>query len=209
MAASMFAKDPAARRAGGSPAAAGGRRQTGSTGRGMSAEQLARLGEVASRLPRYVKLARLILGLGPQAQVPGSGRARRFVLAGLAYLFAPLDPLPGFIPVLGQLDDLLVALFALRQALRSLPAPVQARVLRQAGLDGVTVEHDWRLVRDGTRDVLAATGRGAWHLGRRGTGALVRLGLRLGSLAGRGLGGLLRRAGTRLPAGQRPGRRRS
>lgn len=144
---------------------------------------------MAARLPRYARLARLILALGPQEGVRGGGRARRLVLAGLAYLLVPLDPLPGFIPVLGQLDDALVALFTLRMALRFLPAPVRATVLRQAGLDGPTVEHDWRLVRDTARDVLVVTGRGAWHLGRTGTRAVARLGLRLGArLAGR-LGG--------------------
>ncbi|HEY8489293.1 MAG TPA: YkvA family protein [Thermaerobacter sp.] len=212
MAPSALSGDPPGRQEERRPASAPHPPGTAPIPRGASGsgERLARLRQVAARLPRYTKLARLILALGPQAGVPGSGRARRFVLAGVAYLFAPLDPLPGFIPVLGQLDDLLVVLFALRQALRSLPAPVRKRVLDQAGLDPPTVEHDWYLVRDVTRDLVRATGRGAWRLGRMGARALGRLGLRAGSLAGRGLGRLVRRSGAGWigpAAGRRPGSR--
>ena len=42
------------------------------------------------------------------------------VLLGLvAYLSVPIDLVPDFIPVVGQLDDVIVAALALRYALRS------------------------------------------------------------------------------------------
>lgn len=132
---------------------------------------------VVGRLPRYASLARRILALGPRA----GGRARRLVLAGLAYWLVPLDPLPGFIPVLGQLDDLLVALFALRLALRSLPRPLRTRLLREAGLDAGTVESDWRLVRETARDLVVASGRVAWRLGWAAARGTARLGTRTGA----------------------------
>jgi uncharacterized membrane protein YkvA (DUF1232 family) len=47
----------------------------------------------------------------------------RLVLWGLlAYLVSPIDLVPDFIPVLGQLDDVLVAVLVLRWLSRSLEA---------------------------------------------------------------------------------------
>jgi uncharacterized membrane protein YkvA (DUF1232 family) len=46
-------------------------------------------------------------------------RRRKLVLLALiAYLAVPIDLVPDFIPVVGQLDDVLVAALALRYALR-------------------------------------------------------------------------------------------
>lgn len=61
----------------------------------------------------FVLLSRL---LGDE-RVP---RRRKLVLFALvAYLSFPIDLVPDFIPVAGQLDDVLVAALALRYALRS------------------------------------------------------------------------------------------
>ena len=69
-------------------------------------------GAFIRRMPRYGKLA---IALGRD---PAVSRARRaVVLAGAAYLISPVDLVPGLIPVLGQLDDLLVVLLAMRVAL--------------------------------------------------------------------------------------------
>lgn len=47
-------------------------------------------------------------------------RRRKLVLVGLVgYLAMPLDLVPDFIPVAGQLDDVIVAALALRYALRA------------------------------------------------------------------------------------------
>ena len=47
-------------------------------------------------------------------------RQRKLVLLALvAYLSLPIDLVPDFIPVAGQLDDVIVAALALRYALRS------------------------------------------------------------------------------------------
>jgi uncharacterized membrane protein YkvA (DUF1232 family) len=77
-------------------------------GRRMEARALARF------IPDCLVLMRRLLG---DEQVP---RRRKLVLLGLvAYLSTPIDLVPDFIPVVGQLDDVLVAALALRYALRS------------------------------------------------------------------------------------------
>jgi uncharacterized membrane protein YkvA (DUF1232 family) len=77
-------------------------------GRRTEARALARF------IPDCVILLRRLLG---DERVP---RKRRFVLVALVgYLLLPLDLVPDFIPVAGQLDDVIIAAAALRYALRS------------------------------------------------------------------------------------------
>jgi uncharacterized membrane protein YkvA (DUF1232 family) len=69
---------------------------------------------LAGFIPDCVILLRRLLG---DERVP---RKRKFVLVALVgYLLLPLDLVPDFIPVAGQLDDVIVAAAALRYALRS------------------------------------------------------------------------------------------
>ena len=64
---------------------------------------------VAGFVPDCVVLCRRLLA---DRRVP---RRHRALLAGLvAYLASPLDLIPDFIPVLGYLDDALIAVLALR-----------------------------------------------------------------------------------------------
>lgn len=46
-------------------------------------------------------------------------RSRLLVLATIGYLAMPFDLVPDFIPIAGQLDDLLVVAFVLRNVLRA------------------------------------------------------------------------------------------
>lgn len=51
---------------------------------------------------------------------PGVPRRRKLVLLALVvYLSIPIDLVPDFLPVIGQLDDVIVAAIALRYALRA------------------------------------------------------------------------------------------
>jgi uncharacterized membrane protein YkvA (DUF1232 family) len=69
---------------------------------------------LAGFIPDCVILLRRLL---VDERVP---RKRRFVLVALVgYLLMPLDLVPDFIPVAGQLDDVMIAAAALRYALRS------------------------------------------------------------------------------------------
>jgi uncharacterized membrane protein YkvA (DUF1232 family) len=69
---------------------------------------------LAGFIPDCVILLRRLLG---DERVP---RRRKYVLVALvAYLVMPFDLVPDFIPVAGQLDDVIIAAVALRFALRS------------------------------------------------------------------------------------------
>ncbi len=76
---------------------------------------------------RMVKLswrakAKLALALLRDPRLPLAPRL--LIPAVVLYLALPLDIIPDFIPVLGQLDDVLILLVALRLVLRSIPEPL-------------------------------------------------------------------------------------
>jgi uncharacterized membrane protein YkvA (DUF1232 family) len=81
--------------------------------------------------PRLVKL---VWKLMRDSRVPSRAKASLFILAG--YLVSPIDLIPDFLPGIGQVDDLVIAAFALDQILNRVP-------------DEVVREH-W----DGDEDVL-------------------------------------------------------
>lgn len=77
------------------------------------------LREYALLAPRLVKL---VLRLMRDRRVPPRSKAMLVLLA--AYLLSPVDVVPDFIVGLGQLDDLVVAAFALDQILNRVPEEV-------------------------------------------------------------------------------------
>ena len=81
----------------------------------------------AAAVPDYVALVRRLL-----ADPRVAGRHRLVLLGLLAYLLSPIDLVPDFIPVLGQLDDVLVVVLVLRWLFRS----VEPEVLREAQRPG-------------------------------------------------------------------------
>jgi uncharacterized membrane protein YkvA (DUF1232 family) len=145
-------------------------------------------GAMVRRLPAYGRLA-WRLGRDPLIS-----RARRAtVLAGAAYLVSPIDAVPGFIPVLGQLDDIAIVLASLRIALDGL-SPAR----RQAHLSAVRLADD-----DLFTDLRTLGSTGAWvgrrgfRAGRRiavvGAHAVIRGSRRLGGATVRGAGALAAR----------------
>src|SRR4051812_26244642 len=100
-----------------------------------------RVGTMVRRMPAYLKLAWRL------AREPLLSKARRAaVVAAAGYLASPVDLVPGVIPVLGQLDDIAVALAALRIALSGLD-PERRRVhLEAVGLGDEDLTADLRTV---------------------------------------------------------------
>jgi uncharacterized membrane protein YkvA (DUF1232 family) len=123
----------------------------------------ARFGTLVGHIPRYLRLA---WGLAGEPRL--SRRHKVGVLAAAGYLASPVDLVPGLIPVFGQLDDLAVALLALRAALRALDPVTRERQLAAVGLAPADLDEDL--------GALAVTA--AW-LARRG----IALGQRLAALA--------------------------
>jgi uncharacterized membrane protein YkvA (DUF1232 family) len=126
----------------------------------------ARFEALVGRLPAYLKLAWRL------ARDPLLSRTRRLALVAAAgYLISPVDAVPGAIPVLGQLDDLAVAIGAIKLALAGLSPQRRREHLVAVGL----VEAD--LMSD-LRGIASITG---WIL-RKG-GQLTVRGARLGARA--------------------------
>src|SRR5262245_17978962 len=122
------------------------------------------------RIPAYGLLA---VQLGRD---PALTRGRRGALvAAAAYLFSPIDAVPAFIPLAGQLDDLIVVIAALRFALAGMTPEQRARHLEAVGLSEAILAADEKALVD----------IGSWGLRAAGDAAarLSRLGLETGSRA--------------------------
>ena len=130
----------------------------------------ARFTALLRRLPRYGRLA---FHLGRDQRIPASRRTA--LIAGAVYLVSPIDLVPGFIPVAGQLDDAAAILVVLRVALHGLPAAERQRVLADAGVDEDDLDADLRTI----GAVYAWLGRQGARLAWRGALAVGRAGRRL------------------------------
>jgi len=131
-------------------------------------------GTLIRHMPNYAKLAWAL------AKDPRLSMARRAaVLAGAAYVLSPIDLVPGIIPVVGQLDDILVALGVIRLALNGLKPEFRHEVLANAGLTGADIDSDFR----------ATTHVATW---------IARSGIRLGEKLGSGIVRFLNRNARRI-----------
>lgn len=89
-----------------------------------------------SRLFRFANAARLatyLIALWKLARHPETPRSAKAVaFAVLAYAVSPIDLIPDFIPVLGQLDDLILLPLGVALAVRLTPRPLWEARLREA-----------------------------------------------------------------------------
>jgi uncharacterized membrane protein YkvA (DUF1232 family) len=129
---------------------------------------LAGLASTLGRLPRYLVLARALIGDRRLS------RWRKAALGGgLAYLASPIDLVPGILPVIGQLDDLAAVLLALRFALRGLSGPAGEAQLAAAGLSAAAIDEDLANVRRAAGWVARRSAALGTAAARRGTGLAV------------------------------------
>ncbi|MEW6399409.1 MAG: YkvA family protein [Bacillota bacterium] len=116
---------------------------------------------VLARLPAYARLAWALWRDGRL------GRSQKALLAlAVGYSVSPVDLIPGFIPVVGQMDDLLVLLAAIRRSLRRLPSQERERLLAAAGITSEDVDADYLLVRAAVHSLIRRAVRlGGWTAG--------------------------------------------
>lgn len=93
--------------------------------------------ELVRTLPSY---GRLVWGLLRDERVPAQ---QKLILLGIVgYLLMPIDLIPDLVPVLGQLDDLLVVLLGLDLFIRAAPKPVVDEHLEKIALNEDDLRRD-------------------------------------------------------------------
>ena len=81
--------------------------------------QQTKLKEYALLAPRLVKL---LWRLARDPRVPARSKATLVLLMG--YIVSPIDLIPDFLPGIGQMDELVIAAFALDQMLNRVPPEI-------------------------------------------------------------------------------------
>lgn len=133
---------------------------------------------IVGRMPLYAKLLYTLYS------DPSVGRRRKVLLiAGLIYTISPIDLVPGFIPVIGQLDDIIIVLSSLLGELKRTPAEKRDEYLSRAGLRMEVIERDIEAAKAvmlyiATRPI-ACAGRGIRWTGRKAGGLIARWNRRL------------------------------
>lgn len=127
-----------------------------------------RVAATIRRMPAYLKLS-WRLGRDPLLS-----RARRMAVVGAAaYLASPVDLVPGVIPVLGQLDDIALALGALRFALAGLDAERRREHLGAVGLEDGNLTDDLGAIWATSAWTVRASGRTTIRMAKGGAKVAV------------------------------------
>src|SRR5438093_5598268 len=93
--------------------------------------------DLIRRLPTYMRLVWALLRDG---RVPPQ---QKLILVGIgAYVVLPIDLIPDFVPVLGQLDDLAVVLLGLDLFIRSAPADIVEEHMARIAQDSDQLRND-------------------------------------------------------------------
>lgn len=129
---------------------------------------------VLKRMPAYIKLAWAL------SREPSLTSGQKALLAmGAFYAVSPIDLVPGFIPVIGQLDDIIVALGSLKMVLQGLSPEIAACYQADYGITIEEINSDL----DAAKRISAAllgkavklSAKGIYVAGRAGFGLLGRL----------------------------------
>ena len=85
-----------------------------------------------------------LLALWKLFRHPETPRAARWVaIAVIAYAVSPIDLIPDFIPVLGQLDDLIIVPLGIALAVRLTPKPLWQALLQEAEVSESSLPRLW------------------------------------------------------------------
>lgn len=120
------------------------------------------------RLPAYAGLSKQLI---TEARL--SKKQKIILGAGFGYLASPIDLIPGIIPVLGQLDDILVVLLSIRAVVRDYDQETVDRMLADQGLAREQIDADIALVKETMKAITVKVASTAWRgLSRVGKAAI-------------------------------------
>jgi uncharacterized membrane protein YkvA (DUF1232 family) len=94
------------------------------------------------RAPLY---ARLLVELARDDRVPWSRKAMLGI--AVAYIVAPIDVIPDFIPFISRFDDVMVTIIALDLFLDGVPRDLMIEKMYALGIDGRELERDLEAAR--------------------------------------------------------------
>lgn len=85
------------------------------------------------RAANAARLATYLIALWKLFKHPQTPRSAKLAaIAVLAYVLSPIDLIPDFIPILGQLDDLVIVPLGIALVTRLTPKPLWESLLREA-----------------------------------------------------------------------------
>ena len=123
------------------------------------------------RFPAYAGLAKDLI---TKARL--TSKQKVIMGAGLGYLASPIDLIPGFIPALGQLDDLLVILVCLRQVIEEHDEDKVEEMLSARNLARTQIDYDIELVKETMKAIVKKTASVAWNgMSRIGKAAIGKI----------------------------------
>jgi uncharacterized membrane protein YkvA (DUF1232 family) len=105
---------------------------------------------------------RLVYALATTSELSTRDKAALYLTLG--YQISPVELLPGFIPVIGQLDDLLVLFWGIRRALAALPVERAAVVFAAVHLIRTQLDTDTEVIRCALTELRTHATRTLSHL---------------------------------------------
>ncbi|WP_374566712.1 YkvA family protein [Ideonella sp.] len=98
----------------------------------------------AWRLAPTTRLATYLIALWKLARHRETPRGAKVVAWGvLAYALSPIDLIPDFIPILGQLDDIVLIPLGVALVVKLVPAPLWAGCMREAEIHAERLPKLW------------------------------------------------------------------
>ena len=114
--------------------------------------------EAVKRLPQYIKLLYKIFKSSELK------KSHRLLLYGaIGYVVSPIDLIPGVIPVIGQLDDILVVLTVIYKVISSYRKDKFADLLGECNLSIDIVKNDVEVIKRYTKLLGISTAKIAAH----------------------------------------------